>query len=85
MKLHKTEFNKCEMRETDFGNADLTNSIFSECDLSKTLFENTNLSKCDFRTSFNYSIDPDKNKIAKAKFSAQNVSGLLDKYNIVIE
>ena len=59
--------------------------IFSECDLSKTLFENTNLSKCDFRTSFNYSIDPDKNKIAKAKFSAQNVSGLLDKYNIVIE
>jgi hypothetical protein len=33
----------------------------------------------------NYSIDPDLNKIKKARFSTQGIAGLLDKYDIEIE
>ncbi|MGB5462457.1 MAG: pentapeptide repeat-containing protein, partial [Aureibaculum sp.] len=34
---------------------------------------------------YNYSIDPEKNPIKKAKFSQDGIGGLLDKYDIVIE
>lgn len=85
MKLHKTEFNKCEMREIDFGKTDLTESAFDECDLSNTIFDDSILTKCDFRKAVNYIIDPEKNKIKKAKFSISGLPGLLNKYNIVIE
>jgi hypothetical protein len=37
------------------------------------------------RTSFNYSINPELNRIKKAKFSMPAVVGLLDKYDIEIE
>jgi len=33
----------------------------------------------------NYSIDPELNKIKKARFSTQGIAGLLDKYDIEIE
>jgi hypothetical protein len=43
------------------------------------------LERTDFRTSYNYSIDPEINRISKAKFSINGVVGLLGKYNIEIE
>lgn len=70
MKLHKIEFTKCEIVEVDFGRADLTGSSFNDCDLRK---------------AHNYIIDPENNKISKAKFSLIGVPGLLTKYDIVIE
>lgn len=85
MKLHRMEFNDCEMSEVDFGNADLTSSTFKNCNLSKAVFENTNLLKSDFRDAINYSIDPEQNKINQAKFSLPEVVGLLSKYDIIIE
>lgn len=85
MKLHKTEFIKCIFREVDFGRTDLTASSFDDCDLSQTIFDNSTLSKCDFRKAINYSIDPEQNRISKAKFSVAGLPGLLNKYDIVIE
>jgi fluoroquinolone resistance protein len=85
MKLHRMEFNDCEMIEVDFGNADLTSSTFKNCNLNKAIFENTNLSKSDFRSAINYAIDPEQNKITQAKFSLPEVVGLLSNYNIIIE
>lgn len=85
LKLRKTIFNKCDLSEVDFVNADLSNSEFNECNLSKTLFENSNLSNCDFSTAYNYAFDPEKNKISKAKFSPFGITGLLGKYDIIIE
>ena len=85
MKLHKIEFTKCEMFEVDFGSADLTGSLFSDCDLRNAVFDNTNLTKCDFRKANNYIIDPENNKISKAKFSFLGIPGLLNKYDIEIE
>jgi hypothetical protein len=53
--------------------------------LSGTIFNNTIIEQADFRTANNYSIDPENNRIKKARFSTQGISGLLDKYQIIIE
>lgn len=58
---------------------------FRNCDLSGAIFNHTNIEKVDFRTSHNYSINPEINRIKKAKFSLNEVSGLLHKYDIEIE
>jgi uncharacterized protein YjbI with pentapeptide repeats len=84
MQLKKTLFKKCMMQEIDFTEADLSNAVLEKCDLSKTLFDRSILEKADFRTSFNYSIDPERNRIKKAKFSTDGIAGLLDKYDIQI-
>jgi len=85
MKIKKTKFSRCSMHETDLSGADLGGAIFDNCDLAKAKFENTILEKADLRTSWNYSIDPEINKIKKAKFSKEGIAGLLDKYDIEIE
>jgi len=41
--------------------------------------------KADFRTAYNFSIDPEVNKINRAKFSSMNLAGLLSKYDIEID
>jgi uncharacterized protein YjbI with pentapeptide repeats len=76
---------ECRMHETDFTECDLTGATFEACDLLNATFVNTILEKADLRRSVHYSIDPEKNKIKKAKFSMPDVSGLLDKYDIHIE
>ena len=85
MKLKKLIFKNCNLTEVDFTEADLSAALFDHCDLAKTLFENTILEKADFRTSYNYSIDPEINKIKKARFSTPGIVGLLGKYDIEIE
>jgi len=84
-KLIKTVFRNTELREMDFTEADLTGSVFDNCNLADTVFENTILEKADFRTSHNFSIDPEMNRVKKAKFSLHGLPGLLDKYNIEID
>ncbi len=84
-KIKKTLFKNSDLLETDFTEADLTAAIFENCDLNKTIFDQTILEKADFRTSFNYSIDPESNLIKKAKFSISGILGLLDKYDIEVE
>jgi len=69
----------------DFAETDLSMAIFKNSDLLNTSFMRTNLEKADFRSAFNYSIDPELNKIKKAKFSSDGLSGLLTKYHIEIE
>jgi uncharacterized protein YjbI with pentapeptide repeats len=70
--------------ELDLTECDLTGSVFDNCDLKGAVFENTIIEKADFRTSFNYSIDPQTNRIKKAKFSLSGIAGLLHKYDIEI-
>lgn len=85
LKLKRTKFINCSLQEVDFAEADLSASLFSDCDLLGAVFENTGLEKVDFRTSRNYSLDPDLNRIKKAKFSMPGIAGLLDKYDIDVE
>ena len=73
------------MNETDFSECDLTGSLFDNCDMAGATFDNSNLEKVDFTTAFNFSIDPEINRIKKAKFALPGVLGLLNKYDIIIE
>lgn len=85
LKLKKYRFENCNLQEADFSETDLSASVFDCCDLQRAVFYNSNLEKADFISSYNYSIDPEHNRIKKASFSRQGVIGLLDKYNIIIE
>jgi uncharacterized protein YjbI with pentapeptide repeats len=75
----------CTLHEVDFTEADLSASTFDNCDLLNASFDKTILEKADFRTSYNYIIDPENNRIKKAKFSRNGIAGLLNKYDIEIE
>jgi uncharacterized protein YjbI with pentapeptide repeats len=72
------------MQEVDFSDADLTQAIFDTFDLLNASFDQTNLEKVDFRTAYNYRIDPERNRLKKAIFSSNGVIGLLDKYDLII-
>ena len=84
-KINKTIFRDSRLLEVDFSESDLTDSSFLNCDLSGALFENTNLEKTDFLTSYGYSLDPERNRLRKTRFSSNGLPGLLGKYDIIIE
>lgn len=84
-KLKKTVFKGCALQECDFTRCDLTAVQFNECDLLSATFDDTILEKTDFRTAYNYSLDPEKNRIKKARFSTNGLAGLLQKYDIEID
>jgi fluoroquinolone resistance protein len=85
VKLKQTVFKNSQLYEVDFTECDLGSARFDNCDLTGAIFKNTILEKADFRTAINYSIDPEINRIKKAKFSQSGIAGLLDKYDIEIE
>jgi fluoroquinolone resistance protein len=83
--LRKTVFNNCSMIRTFLDNADLSSSSFNNCNLENAVFIGTNLEKADLSTSYNFIIDPEENRVKKAKFSLYGAVGLLTKYGVVIE
>ncbi|CAN5768147.1 hypothetical protein BH10BAC3_BH10BAC3_24650 [soil metagenome] len=85
MKIKKMNFLNCGLQEVDFTGVDLTSAIFNNCDLASATFDKSLLEKADLRTAYNYTINPELNKIKKAKFSLPGIAGLLDKYDIEID
>lgn len=85
VKLKNTRFSNCSLQEVDFTETDLTATDLGNCNLLQAVFDNTILEKADLRTAVNFSIDPERNKLKKAKFSATTLSGLLDKYDLIID
>lgn len=83
-KLRNTIFKKCRLQEVNFQESDLTGSVFADCDLNRASFSNTILNEVDFTSAYNFSIDPENNRIKKAKFSTSGLQGLLEKYNLQI-
>lgn len=83
-KLRNTLFKKCRILEANFEESDLTGSIFVDCDLNRASFSNTILIEVDFTSAYNFSIDPDKNQMKKAKFSVSGLQGLMEKYNLIV-
>ncbi len=82
--LPKTRFHQSTLQGVDFTEANLAGAIFSDCNLLQAIFYQTHLEKADFTTAVDYSINPESNRIAKAKFAATGLAGLLHKYSIVI-
>ena len=85
LKIKNTLFKDCNMQEVDFTEADLTSAKFDNCDLGAALFIYTILNKADLSTAYNYTLDPEINKLKKAKFSRQGLAGLLAKYDLILE
>lgn len=84
-RLKKMAFRNCLMKEVLFAECDLSDTLFKDCNLENAVFEGNNLENTDFRTAFNYTIDPEANRMKKAKFGTDGLAGLLRKYNLVIE
>ena len=84
LSIKQTNFAKSSLIEVDFSEADLTGSQFDSCDLLGAVFDRTNLEQVDFTTAANFTIDPETNKIRKAKFSSQNLIGLVSKFGIIV-
>ncbi len=84
-KMKKTSFKDCSLKEVDFSEVDLSMSVFQNCDLLNASFNRSILEKTDFRTAYNFGIDPELNKMKHAKFSTEGLSGLLSKYQLDID
>lgn len=85
LKLKGTLFANCSIIAVDFMSTDLTAAIFDNCDLYRSEFDKAIANKANFKTSFNFSINPEKTKLKKAIFSLNNVKGLLTKYEVLID
>lgn len=84
LKIKGTTFTNCSIIAVDFMSADLTSVLFDNCDLHRSEFAKAIANKADFKTSRNYTIDPEKTKIKKAIFSKDGIKGLLFKHELVI-
>ncbi len=84
-KNRKSKFINCSLKGTDFSESDFTEAKFENCDLSAAVFMQTVLNGANFKTSYNYTIDPERNLLRKAKFSADGLIGLLSNHGIIVE
>ena len=85
LKIKGTIFTNCSLIAVDFMSTDLTGVIFDNCNLHKAVFIDSIANKADFTTSYNFTIDPERNKLNKAMFSQAGLKGLLEKYNIIVK
>ena len=85
LKIKGTTFCDCSLVAVDFMATDLTSVIFDNCDLYRSEFDKAIANKTDFKTSYNYTIDPARTKVKKAIFSKAEVKGLLFKHDLIIK
>ena len=82
MTLKRQKFVSCDLRRCVFLHADLTDADFSHSDLDESIFHECDLRRSDFSRARNYLVDPNGNKIAKAKFSLPEAVSLLRGFDI---
>ncbi len=82
LNLKGISFAECKLKECHFTNSGLVGASFKDSDLLGTIFHNSDLSKADFSSAINYDIDPQTNKIKKAKFSLPEAAALLRGFDI---
>jgi uncharacterized protein YjbI with pentapeptide repeats len=73
------------MHEVDLSYADLSSSSFKDADFLNCTFLQTNLENTDLRGTFNLILDPQENKLKKAKLSLDSLPGLLTRYELLVE
>lgn len=83
--LKGTSFDACRFLQCDFTGTDLREAVFGSCNLEGAHFDGCKLQGADFRTAYNYSIDPERNQLKKARFSRGGLEGLLGTYGIIVE
>lgn len=65
--IRSCDFMECGLREAVFDDTTFENTRFSQCDLSRA----------DFRSAAGYAIDPQGNRISKARFSMPEAESFL--------
>jgi uncharacterized protein YjbI with pentapeptide repeats len=83
--LKKTCFSMCSIKEATFVDCIMEEAKFLQCNLQETRFEGCDLRKADFSSATGYVINPQLNKIKKAKFSYPDLLVLLDGFDIIIK
>lgn len=84
LNLKNSRFSHCELQEVDFSQSNLEGVTLEHCELKNAIFDASNLQKTNFKTASNFRIDPEANRMKGAKFSADGLVGLLDKYQLNI-
>jgi fluoroquinolone resistance protein len=77
-------FENCLLHYCNFSDLNMKNALFRGSKLRENYFTNTCLNGADFSTATQYAIDPQTNKIKKARFSIPEVIGLLHGFDITI-
>jgi uncharacterized protein YjbI with pentapeptide repeats len=85
LKLKGTKIIDSIAEGVDCTDTDLTNAVFTSTNFLDARFVQTNLEKADFRNATNYQLDPTQNKLKKAQFSPDGLSGLLTVFGIVVK
>jgi len=83
--MPNTRFVGCALDEADFADADLTGAAFTDCSLAGAVFQNTTLVEADFATATGFTIDPESNRLQRARFSLHGLLGVVAKYELVVE
>lgn len=81
--LSKAQF-ICNLQEAYFDEANLSSALFDRCDMERAEFTKTNLEKADLSTSYHFDINPNTNRIRKARFSKTELEGLLRSFGIQV-
>lgn len=84
LNMKNTSFANSSLKESYFTHTCLTGADFNGVNLQGTIFHNCDLCKADFSTATEYDIDPQTNKIKKAKFSLPEAVGLLRGFDITL-
>lgn len=84
LKINRTQFFNCNMHQVDFTETEAKYSLFKDCDLHLSTFDRTNLEHTDLTSAKNFNINPLINQIKNASFAKENISGLLESFNIKI-
>ena len=84
LNLTKTQFENCELQDIDFTETNLSEAVLSNCSLNHSVFDRTNLSKADLSSAREFQINPSTNVIKKARFTRENIHGLLSNFDVII-
>jgi uncharacterized protein YjbI with pentapeptide repeats len=85
LKIPNTKFINCNLEAVDFTETIANGIVFNNCELKGAIFKDTNLEKSDFRTAFNFEINPENNRLKNTTFSRNTIDGVLSQYQIIIE
>jgi len=84
LKMKGASFINSSIVAVDFMETDLSEVVFENCDLYRSEFDKAIAIKTNFKTSYNYTINPERTKIRKAMFSIEGLKGLLFKHDIIV-
>ncbi len=83
--MPNTAFQASSLIDCIFEGTNLSGADFSGCDLQGSSFDRTHLEQADFRGAVNYTIHPQDNYVAGARFSYPEVLALLHPFGVVVE